>query len=294
MSLLHVHHVGHRYRTGGLLHKRGWLQVLDGIDLQLHAGESIGLLGSSGSGKSTLARLLLGLEKPAQGHVSFAGQDVSQLRGEQARDFQRTVQLVFQDAPGAFNPRRSIGWSIAEPLRHLTDMDEAGRQARTLELLVELGLRAEHAQRLPQQLSGGQLQRANIARALAASPQLVVLDEALSNLDRLLQLQVLQQLEALRQRSGTAFVLISHDLSLVQYFCQRVVLLHNGRIVEQRPVTHDLCFAHPVGRQLQSAMLPARPQKEPSAQGLPTGAGQQLPLYTPESLSLDCGHRLRG
>lgn len=271
MSLLHVHNVGHRYRTGGLLRKRGWLQVLDSIDLHLHAGESIGLLGSSGSGKSTLARLLLGLEKPTQGQVSFAGQDVSQLRGEQARDFQRTVQLVFQDAPGAFNPQRSIGWSIAEPLRHLTDLDEAGRQARTLELLEAMGLRAEHAQRLPQQLSGGQLQRANIARALAVSPQLVVLDEALSNLDRVLQLQLLQQLEALRQRSGTAFVLISHDLSLVQYFCQRVVLLDNGCIVEDRPVTHCTGFEQPVGKQLQSAMLPTRPDKSQARQALPMG-----------------------
>lgn len=259
MSLLQVHRLGHRYRTGGLLRQRGWLQVLADIELSLQAGESVGLLGSSGSGKSTLARLLLGLERPSEGRVTFAGQDVSQLRGEPARAFQRTVQLVFQDAPGAFNPQRSIAWSIAEPLRHLTRLGEAQRRQRTLELLEQMGLRSEHAERLPRELSGGQLQRANIARALAVSPRLVVLDEALSNLDRVLQLQLLQRLEALRRDSGTAFVLISHDLSLVRFFCQRVVLLDGGRIVEDRPVTPDLDFVHPVGRQLQAAVLPSAP-----------------------------------
>ncbi|WP_153775008.1 nickel import ATP-binding protein NikE [Pseudomonas sp. MNR3A] len=261
MSLLHVQQLSHRYRTGGLLRKRGWLQVLDDIDLQLQAGESIGLLGCSGSGKSTLARLLLGLETPSQGQVTFAGQAVSQLRGEPARAFQRTVQLVFQDAPGAFNPQRSIGWSIAEPLRHLSDLSEAAQRLRAIELLEQMGLDAEHAERLPQQLSGGQLQRANIARALAISPKLVVLDEALSNLDRVLQLQLLQRLDALRRDNGTAFLLISHDLSLVRYFCQRVVVLDAGRIVEDRAVEGELSFEHPVGRQLQAAVLPERPAR---------------------------------
>jgi len=265
MSLLHIDNIGHGYRTGGLLGRRHWLQVLDGISIELQAGQSLGLLGSSGSGKSTLGRLLLGLEKPTHGHVTFAGQDVSRLRGPQARDFQRAVQLVFQDAPGAFNPQRSIGWSIAEPLRHLSGLDSTAREQRVLTLLQQMGLREEHAERLPHQLSGGQLQRANIARALAVSPQLVVLDEALSNLDRVLQLQLLQRLEMLRRESGTAFVLITHDLSLVRYFCQRVVLLDAGRIVEDRPVDGSLRFAHGVGKQLQAAVLPQRPFKPEAA-----------------------------
>jgi nickel transport system ATP-binding protein len=261
MSLLQAHQLSHRYPSGGLLRKRQWLTVLDGIDLQLQAGESLGLLGSSGSGKSTLARLLLGLESPSQGQVSFAGQPLNQLRGEALRAFQRSVQLVFQDAPGAFNPQRSIGWSIAEPLRHLSDLDAAARRRRTVELLEQMGLGSEHAERLPQQLSGGQLQRANIARALAISPRLVVLDEALSNLDRVLQLQLLQRLDALRREHGTAFLLISHDLSLVRYFCQRVVVLDAGRIVEDRQMDARLVFEHPAGRQLQAAVLPAGPVK---------------------------------
>jgi len=197
--------------------------------------------------------------------VRFAGQDVSQLRGEPAREFQRAVQLVLQDAPGAFNPQRSIAWSIAEPLRHLSQMKEAAQRQRVLQLLEQMGLRAEHAERLPHQLSGGQLQRANIARALAISPQWVVLDEALSNLDRVLQLQLLQRLDALRRETGTGFVLISHDLSLVRYFCQRVVLMSEGRIVEDRPVDQALAFEHPVGQQLQRAMLPERPKQRLSA-----------------------------
>ncbi|MFJ4346532.1 nickel import ATP-binding protein NikE [Pseudomonas sp. NPDC089401] len=261
MSLLQVHGLSHGYATGGLLRRRGWLAVLDRIDLQLQAGESLGLLGPSGSGKSTLARLLLGLETPSQGEVVFAGAAVDQLRGERARQFQRNVQLVFQDAPSAFNPRRSIGWSIAEPLRHLSDLDAAARRERTVELLEQMGLRGEHAARLPHQLSGGQLQRANIARALALSPSLVILDEALSNLDRVLQLQLLQRLEALRRDSGTAFLLITHDLSLVRHFCQRVVVLDAGRIVEDRVVDADLAFEHPAGQALQAALLPERPVK---------------------------------
>ncbi|CAM3948355.1 Nickel import ATP-binding protein NikE [Pseudomonas reidholzensis] len=267
MSLLQVHQLDHGYGTGGLLRRRAWLPVLEGIDLALAAGESTGLLGSSGSGKSTLARLLLGLERPTRGQVRFAGEDVSQLRGEAARNFQRAVQLVFQDAPSAFNPQRTVGWSIAEPLRHLSDMSQAQQRERVLHLLEQMGLRAEHAERLPQQLSGGQLQRANIARALAISPKLVVLDEALSNLDRVLQLQLLQRLDALRRESGTAFVLISHDLSLVRYFCQRVVLLAEGRIVEDRPVERAMAFEHPLGRQLQEAVLPGAPSRAALCEG---------------------------
>jgi len=266
MSLLHVNQLGHGYRSGGLLSRRGWLQVLDGIELELQPGESLGLLGSSGSGKSTLARLLLGLEKPACGQVTFAGQEVSRLRGGEARAFLRAVQLVLQDAPSAFNPQRSIGWSIAEPLRHLSELDEAARNARTVALLEHMGLRSEHAERLPHQLSGGQLQRANIARALAISPKLVILDEALSNLDRVLQLQLLQRLDALRREHGTAFLLITHDLSLVRYFCQRVVVLDAGRIIEERQIDGRLSFDHAVGKQLQAAVLPVRPTiREPEA-----------------------------
>ena len=171
---------------------------------------------------------------------------------------------------------RRRGWSIAEPLRHLTKLNAADRRERTVELLEQMGLGAEHAERLPQQMSGGQLQRANIARALAILPQRVVLDEALSNLDRVLQLQLLQRLDTLRRQNGTAFVLISHDLSLIQYFCQRVVLLDGDRLVEDRPIERGLCFAHPAGRQLQAAILPARPTK----QSLPVASDKRASIVT--------------
>lgn len=258
MTLIHVKDVSHHYTVGGLFTGRRTLPVLRHLDLTLQAGQSVGLLGTSGSGKSTLARLLMGLETPAQGRVEYAGRPVSSLRGEQARAFQRTVQLVFQDAPSAFNPQRSIGWSIAEPLRHLLGLDAAGCSAKVAQLLVQVGLMPGDADKRPGQLSGGQLQRAGIARALAPAPRLIVLDEALSNLDRVLQVQILDVLKGIRQAQGTGFVLITHDLALVQYFCQRVVVLADGQCVEDCTVVPTLRFTHPAAVALQAAAQSAR------------------------------------
>jgi ABC-type glutathione transport system ATPase component len=160
---------------------------------------------------------------------------------------------------------RRRGWSIAEPLRHLTKLNAADRRERTVELLEQMGLGAEHAERLPQQMSGGQLQRANIARALAILPQLVVLDEALSNLDRVLQLQLLQRLDTLRRQNGTAFVLISHDLSLIQYFCQRVVLLDGDPPRRGSPHRARPVFCSPCRQAVASGNFASTPhQAEPA------------------------------
>jgi len=180
------------------------------------------------------------------------------------------VQMVFQDALSAFNPQRSIGWSIAEPLRHLSDMGAAACRARVEQLLQQVQLEARDIDKLPAQLSGGQLQRAGIARAMAIGPQLIILDEALSNLDRVLQVQILDLLAQVRRESGTGFLLITHDLSLVQRFCQRVVVLAEGKLVEDMPVTAQMRFTHPAARTLQEAVLPAMPRarsvREPQLQ----------------------------
>lgn len=255
VNLLSAHELAHGYTRGGLLTRKHRVQVLRDLNLTLREGESVGLLGASGSGKSTLARLLIGVERPERGQVLF--QDGHVETGGKA--FLQSVQMVFQDAPSAFNPRLGVGWSIAEPLRHLRGLETQACTARVAELLHQVRLKPEDAHKLPSQMSGGQLQRAGLARALAAEPRLIILDEALSNLDRTLQLQMLELLADLRERLGTAFLLITHDLSLVRYFCQRVLLLAEGSIVEDRAVTPDMRFTHPAGQLLTAAMLPSEP-----------------------------------
>ncbi|KQB53907.1 nickel import ATP-binding protein NikE [Pseudomonas endophytica] len=256
MNFIQVRNVSHGYTAGGFFSKRHKVQVLKGLDLDLQAGQSLGLLGSSGSGKSTLARLLMGLETPDQGSIEFEGQPLQGLNPL----FLQRVQMVFQDAISAFNPLRSIGWSIAEPLRHLSEMSSDSIKARVEQLLQQVKLSPGDIEKLPAQLSGGQLQRAGIARALAVNPQMIILDEALSNLDRVLQVQILDLLAEVRRESGTGFLLITHDLSLVRRFCQRVVVLAEGKLVEDRAVTPLLRFAHPAALTLQDAVLPAMPK----------------------------------
>jgi len=255
MNLFQIRNLSHGYTAGAMFSKRHRVQVLSELNLDLPEGQNLGLLGGSGSGKSTLARLLMGLEKPDQGSIHFNGQA---LQGTHPEFLQR-VQMVFQDALSAFNPQRSIGWSIAEPLRHLAGMHREGCQARVEQLLQQVKLEPADIDKLPAQLSGGQLQRAGIARAMAVGPQLIILDEALSNLDRVLQVQILDLLAEVRRESGTGFLLITHDLSLVRRFCQRVVVLADGNLVEDREVTPGMRFEHPAARILQEAVLPAMP-----------------------------------
>ena len=255
MNLFQIRNLSHGYTAGAMFSKRHRVQVLSELNLDLPEGQNLGLLGGSGSGKSTLARLLMGLEKPDQGSIHFNGQA---LQGTHPEFLQR-VQMVFQDALSAFNPQRSIGWSIAEPLRHLAGMHREACQVRVEQLLQQVKLEPADIDKLPAQLSGGQLQRAGIARAMAVGPQLIILDEALSNLDRVLQVQILDLLAEVRRESGTGFLLITHDLSLVRRFCQRVVVLADGNLVEDREVTPGMRFEHPAARILQEAVLPAMP-----------------------------------
>jgi nickel transport system ATP-binding protein len=269
MSLLQARDLTHGYTSGGWFTRKRRVEVLGNLDLDVHAGESTGLLGGSGSGKSTLARLLMGLERPDRGSLMFRNGSFEPTD----KAFLRSVQMVFQDAPSAFNPQRTVGWSIAEPLRHLLGLSSGECRSRVAELLQQVQLTLADADKLPAQMSGGQLQRAGIARALAVEPELIILDEALSNLDRVLQVQMLDLLAGVREQSGTAFLLITHDLSLVQHFCQRVILLAEGRIVEDRVVEPGLRFRHPAGAALQAAVPPARPLRRRTAE--PDAAQQE-------------------
>lgn len=247
------------YARPSLIRPRPPREVLSEVNLSVAPGESLAVLGRSGSGKSTLMRQLLGLERPSRGRVLFRGADLRSLDPAQMRAFRAKVQMVFQDSIGAVNPRHSIGRIIAEPLRHLTPLDAGARAAKVADLLRAVGLCPEDAEKRPAQVSGGQLQRVCIARALATDPSLLVLDEAVSNLDILLQGQIIDLIRSLRDSRGMALVFITHDLRLVRLLCGRVAVMEAGRIVETGPVARSLQLQSPEGRALQEAILPALP-----------------------------------
>lgn len=259
-SLLSARGLAKSYRRQSLLRSHPPRRVLSEIDLDIEPGESLAILGRSGSGKSTLIRQLLGLERPSAGTVYFEGHDLQQLSPRQMRDFRCAVQMVFQDSIGAVNPRHQVGRIVSEPLRHLTSLTAAQQNARVAGLLSSVGIDSADATKLPGQMSGGQLQRVCIARALATDPRLLVLDEAVSNLDILLQGEIIDLIRKLRQKTGMAVIFITHDLRLVRLLSERVVVLKAGQIVEMSPVDHRLDLTSPEGMALQEAVLPATPR----------------------------------
>jgi peptide/nickel transport system ATP-binding protein len=255
---------------GGSL-RRSEFTALSDVTLRLRRGESVGLIGESGSGKSTLARLLTGLASPSAGRIRFAGADLAGLSRHDRARFRRVVQIVFQDNGSALNPRLRIGTQLTRPLLRMrvasSSAEAAKRAAQTLELV---GLDASFLRRYPHQLSGGQRQRVGIARALAVGPQVLVLDEPTSALDVSTQAQILSLLADLRKRLDIAFVLITHNLAVVEQFADQVMVLKDGRIVDRFAIAD---FAddsrHPVTRELVDAVLPLRgpAQADPAALG---------------------------
>ncbi|MFF4421303.1 dipeptide ABC transporter ATP-binding protein [Streptomyces sp. NPDC001549] len=218
-----------------------------GVSLAVHAGETLGIVGESGSGKSTLGRMLVGLLEPGSGQVRRDGVPVTGIASG--------VQMVFQDPVSSLNPRRSAGESVADPLRAAGERDEAAVRARVEELLLRVGLEAEHYDRYPHEFSGGQRQRVGIARALAPRPRLIVCDEPVSALDVTTQAQVTALLAELQRELGIALVFIAHDLAVVRQVSDRVAVMRAGEIVEEGPV--DEVYdrpAHPYTRQLLAAV----------------------------------------
>ncbi|MEB8289826.1 nickel import ATP-binding protein NikE [Klebsiella michiganensis] len=250
MTLLSVSAITHQYTAS---------TVLKEVSLALKSGETVALLGRSGCGKSTLARLLVGLESPTQGSVFWRGEPLSRLNHSRQKAFRRDIQMVFQDAISAVNPRKTVREILREPIRHLLSLTKAEQLARASDMLRAVDLDNSVLDKRPPQLSGGQLQRVCLARALSVEPQLLILDEAVSNLDLVLQAGVIGLLKKLQRQFGTACLFITHDLRLVERFCQRVMVMDEGKIVETQVVGDKLTFSSHAGRVLQNAVLPAFP-----------------------------------
>ena len=241
------------------------LRAVDGVDLSLAPGESLGLVGESGCGKSTVARLVLRLIPPTEGSIRFEGREITSLSDAALRPLRRHMQIIFQNPHAALNPRRTVFASIAEPLI-VQGMAGADAQARVAALLRQVGLPEGFLWRYPHELSGGQKQRVCIARALALAPRLLVLDEPTSALDVSVQAQILEFLQELRARLGLAYLFISHNLAVVRQVSDRVAVMYLGRIVEEGPAARIFATPrHPYTRALVASVLPPRPAGLPEA-----------------------------
>ena len=246
--------------TKGLLFERavGQVKAVDGVSFAIRRGETLGLVGESGCGKTTVSRCILKLDRPTQGAIRFAGEDIAELDDNGTRAFRRRVQAIFQDPYSSLNPRMTIGEIVGEPLIIHLDKSERGEVSRRVrELLDVCGLSGRLAERYPHELSGGQRQRVGIARALALRPEFIVCDEAVSALDVSIQAQIISLLESLREEFGLTYLFIGHDLSVVRHICHRVAVMYLGKLVEiadcdalfdnpQHPYTQALLAAVPV------------------------------------------------
>jgi len=235
--LLSLHGVGKQYRPGG---QGQPFQALKGLSLDLYPGQTLAIVGESGSGKSTSLRIALGLEPPSEGRVRFAGQDVTDLTWQQFRPLRQRIQLVQQNPFASLNPRFTIYESVVEPLLSFGVRDKAALHQAARQLMEQVQLPASFLDRLPRELSGGQRQRVAIARALALKPDLLLLDEPVSALDVSVQAQILDLLRTLQAELGVAYVLVSHDLAVVQSLAHEVVVLRQGLVVEQGPASQVL------------------------------------------------------
>jgi oligopeptide transport system ATP-binding protein len=253
--------------TQGIVFKTkvGAVQAVDGVDIQLRRGETLGVVGESGCGKSTLAKLLVGLEKPTAGEIKVRGENMVTLRGGKLRRARRNIQMVLQDPYTSLNPRMTVGDIVGEPFEiHPEVTPRKGREQAVRDLLDLVGLNPDHINRYPHQFSGGQRQRIGIARALALKPEIIVCDEPVSALDVSIQAQVINLLESLQNEMGLSYIFIAHDLSVVRHIADRVAVMYLGRIVE---IGNDREIYEEPTHPYTQALLSAVPVPDPTLRG---------------------------
>ena len=240
--------------------KRRVVRAVEDVSLDVHRKHIVGLVGESGSGKTTIGRMLVKLLEPSGGQITFNGEDISTLEGERLKNFRSRVQMIFQDPYSSLNPRLRVEAIVGEALLANGMRFAARRRDRIVERLEMVGLNANHLRRYPHEFSGGQRQRIGIARALAAEPEFIVADEPVSALDVSVQAQVLNLLLELRAKLDLTMLFITHDLGVMRFLCNKMVVMYLGRVMEAG-ATEELCSRplHPYSRALLSASLAAKP-----------------------------------